>query len=87
MRILAIPVVAAYDDLGFHIDHEVDMEGLGAFINLAAILGVWIKLGKKTSIDNDSIYLGLMGISPSPTNNIRLMISPAGERVAKIVSI
>ena len=87
MRILAIPVVAFYEDFGFPIDHEIAREGMRAFVSLAPLLGLGIKMGKKTSIDNDSIYLASRGISPSPNSNIRLIISPSGDRIAKIVSI
>ena len=44
MRISAIPVVAFYDDFGPKIDHLVSTVVLKAFIDLAEMLGVRLKL-------------------------------------------
>ena len=87
MRIVAIPVVAFYDDFGFPIDHEIAIAGLDAFKEVPLLLGVILKLGKKTSIDNVSIYLGLKGTSPSPSNSMRLFIALSEDRITHIIAL
>ena len=59
MRILAIQAVAFYDDFGRPAEHMISPEGLMDLLDLSEMLGGWIKMGKGTSIDNDSIYLGI----------------------------
>ena len=66
MRMRAIPAVRFYGDFGFPIDRDVVLEWLWDFKSMGELVGDGRKLGKQTSGDNDTLYLGMRCISSFP---------------------
>ena len=85
-NVSGFPIIAFYDDYGGRPINNLALHDTSAFLGLSMMLGVILNF-KQTSTDNDTVYLGLRGISPPRANGAGIFISLSNERASQIVAI
>ena len=80
--ILGIPCLGYFDDFGTLMFSDLEKTALRAFIDLNEVFGIKVKLSK-CDFGRSLAFLGILGSSPSPTNDFCMSVSlPADKAVS-----
>ena len=71
--IFGIPLIGYFDDFGALIPYELSKDAIDTFVEFCTTLGIHLKT-KMAEVGWEIIFLGLQGTSPSPANDMTLMI-------------